>query len=107
MKHTANITPIAAAVSAVATLLCCLPVGFAAAGATASLGAVALSYRPWFLGASMLLLIVGVVQVSRVHRTCPTRNRASIVILSVSAIIVLLVIFFPQVIATLVADWLP
>ena len=32
---------------------------------------------------------------------------ASIVILSVSAGIVLLVIFFPQAIATLMADWLP
>jgi hypothetical protein len=107
MKHAEKITPIAAATSAVATLVCCLPVGFAAAAAFGSVSAVVVSYRPWFLGASMLLLLSGVVQVRRVQRTCPTRNTGSIAILIASAAVVLLVIFFPQVVATLVADWLP
>jgi hypothetical protein len=107
MKHAEKITPIAAAASAVATLICCLPVGFAAAAATASLSAVVLSYRPWILGASMLLLVVGLVQVMRVQRACSTRSRASVAIFALSATTVLLVVFFPQVIASLIADWLP
>jgi hypothetical protein len=107
MKHAEKITPIAAAASAVATLICCLPVGFAAAAATASLSAVVLTYRPWFLAASMLLLVVGMVQVTRVQWACPTRSRASVAIFALSATTVLLVVFFPQVIASLIADWLP
>ena len=107
MKHAEKITPLAAAASAVATLICCMPVGFAAAAAMGSVSAVVVSYRPWFLAASMLLLVTGIVQVRRVQRTCPTRNQGSIAILVISASVVLLVIFFPQVVATLVADWLP
>lgn len=107
MKHTETIAPVAAALSALATLVCCLPVGLAAAAATASLSSVVASYRPWLLGASALLLIVGAVQLTRVRRACPTRGQASIAILGVSAAIVLLVIFFPQVLAGVIADWLP
>jgi hypothetical protein len=107
MKHVEKVTPVAAALGAVATLACCLPMGFAAAAATASLSAVVMSYRPWFLGASMLLLVVGLVQVAQAQRVCRTRSPASIAIFGISAAIVLLVIFFPQVIAGLVADWLP
>jgi len=35
MKHAETITPVAAALAALATLACCLPIGFAAAAATA------------------------------------------------------------------------
>jgi hypothetical protein len=107
MKHGEKVTPVAAAFSAAATLLCCLPVGFAAAAATAGLGAVVLEYRPWFLGASVLLLMIGALQVRRAHRLCRTRPTGSIVILSVCGAIVLSVIFFPQMIASLLADLLP
>jgi hypothetical protein len=107
MKHTENFAPIAAAVSALATLACCLPVAFAAGTATAGLAAVAGLYRWWFLGASAALLIVGGVQVGRVRRACATRGSGSILILGLSAAIVLLVLLFPQVIAGLIADWMP
>lgn len=107
MKHTETITPVAAALTALATLACCLPMGFAAAAATASLGAVVASYSLWFLGASVVLLAVGAVQLKQARRTCSTGGNASIVILAVSAAVVALVIFFPQVIAGLLADWMP
>jgi hypothetical protein len=107
MKHTEKVAPVAAAVSALATLLCCLPVGIAAAAATASLGAIVSRYRTWFLGASALLLVTGIVQVTRAQRTCATRTRGSMVILAVSGTIVLLVALFPQLLAGLIADWLP
>jgi hypothetical protein len=107
MKHVEKITPLTAAASAIATLICCVPLGFAAAAATASLSAVAMTYRPWFLGASIILLIVGAVQVTRLRRNCPMRGTGSFAILGVSALTVLLVIFFPQLMASILADWLP
>ena len=107
MKHGEKITPIAAAASALATLACCLPLGFAAAAASASLGTVVSAYRPWFLGASVLLVIVGTLQVRSAQRACRTRNTGSVVLLSLSAAIVVLVMFFPQAIATLIADLVP
>ena len=65
------------------------------------------SYRGWFLLASAALLALGVVQLTRAQRQCATRKRGSMAILAVSATIVLLVVFFPQVMAAMVAAWLP
>ena len=107
MKHAEKVAPVAAAVTALATLVCCLPIGIAAAAATAGLAAVVSNYRSWFLGASAVLLVIGIVQLTRVQRTCATRNRGSMVILAVSGTIVLLVALFPQVLAGLLAAWLP
>jgi hypothetical protein len=107
MAYGEKIAPLAAAATALATLACCLPVGFAAAAATASLGAAVAVHRNWFLLASGLLLGVGVVQLRRGERQCSTRNRGSVAILSISAIIVVLVALFPQVVAAMIAAWLP
>jgi hypothetical protein len=107
MNHGEKIAPVAAAATALATLACCLPVGIAAAAATASLAAVVAAYRGWFLLASGALLAVGIVQLNRAQRQCSTRKRGSLAILAVSATIVLLVAFFPEVIAAMIAAWLP
>jgi hypothetical protein len=107
VKHAEKVAPVAAAASALATLACCLPLGIAAAAATASLGAVMSEYRSWLLGGSAVLLVIGVVQLKRVRRTCATRTRGSMVILAVSTTIVVLVALFPQVVAGLIADWMP
>lgn len=107
MKHTERITPIAAALSAVATLLCCLPLGFAAAAATASLGVAIAALRPWLLGAALVLVGIGFVQIYYGKQSCHRRTPASIAILWICTTIVVLVAFFPQLIATVVADLLP
>ena len=107
VNHGERIAPVAAAATALATLACCLPVGIAAAAATASLAAVVADYRGWFLLASGVLLAVGVVQLKRAQRQCSTRTRGSLAILGISATIVVLVALFPQVIAALIAAWLP
>ena len=107
MKHVEKVTPIAAAFTSVATLVCCLPMGFAAAAATASLSMVVAAYQRWFLAASVVLLIVGMVRLHRVQRTCTTRPYGSMLVFGVSAFVVLLVVLFPQVIAGIVADWIP
>jgi hypothetical protein len=107
MNHGERIAPVAAAATALATLACCLPVGIAAAAATASLAAVVADYRGWFLLASGVLLAVGGVQLTRAQRQCSTRTRGSLAILGISATIVVLVALFPQVIAAMIAAWLP
>ncbi len=107
MKHVETVAPVAAAVSALVTLVCCLPIAFAAGTATTALAVVAGSYRSWLLAAAAGLLILGAVQLVRVRRACAPRGSGSMVILSVSATIVLLVLFFPQLIAGLIADWMP
>ena len=107
MKHADNIAPVAAALSALATLACCLPIAFAAGTATTGLAVIAGAYRWWFLGASATLLVVGAIQLVQARRACATRGTASMVILAASAVIVVLVLAFPQVIAGLIADWMP
>jgi hypothetical protein len=107
MKHAEKIAPVAAALSALATLACCLPIAFAAGTATAGLALVAGSYRWWFLAASAALLLVGAVQLVRVRRTCTTRPTGSMVVLALCTAIVLFVVAFPQAIAGLIADWMP
>jgi len=107
MKHAEKVTPVAAAVTSLATLVCCHPVGFAAAAATAGLSTVVAAYQRWLLVASVVLLVVGLVQLHTLQRTCDRRPYSSLIVFGVSAVIVLLVVLFPQVVAGIVADWLP
>ena len=107
MKHSERSLPAAAALSALATLACCLPIGIAAGTAAAGLASVATDYRWWLIGASIALLSIGAIQVAHRRRTCSTRGTTSAIVLSASASIVFLVIFFPQLVAGFLADWLP
>ncbi len=107
MRATETLAPVGAAVTALATLLCCLPFGFAAATVMATLSTVVATRRLWFFGASIVLLALGCIQVVRARRTCTTRRSGSLIVLGLSAAVVILVIVFPQVVAGLLADWLP
>ena len=107
MKHGEKIAPVAAALTGLATLACCLPMGFAAAAVSASLTTVVAAYQPWFLGASVVLLLVGAAQLRQANRTCATRPYSSLIVFCLSAAVVVLVVLFPQVIAGILADWLP
>jgi hypothetical protein len=105
MKNSEKVTPVAAAVTALATMLCCLPGAFAAAAATTSAGLFVVDYQPWFIGASVVLLAVGGLQLRYARRRCAKTRRSSVVVLWVSAAIVLMTVLFPQVLAGLIADW--
>ena len=105
MSPAEKITPVAAAVTALSTLLCCLPTGFAAAAATTTVGVFVASHQHWFLLASVLMLGIGAVQLRSARRTCSTTRRSSVLVLSMSAVIVLLAVLFPQVLAGWLADW--
>jgi hypothetical protein len=102
-----RLTPVAAAVSALATLACCLPTGLATAAATAGLGVVLTTLRPWLLSLSVILVGVGLYQAYGTRRVCLKRNWISTSLLWLSATIVVLVILFPQLLAGVLADWLP
>ena len=106
MKHAEKVAPVMAAVTSLGTLACCLPMGFAAAALAGSLSMAVAAYQPWLLGASVLLLLVGGVQLRQTQRACG-RSSSSLIVFSLSAVIVVLVVLFPQVIAGLLADWLP
>jgi hypothetical protein len=107
MKHGEKVAPVMAAVTSLATIACCLPVGFAAAAVTAGLSMAVAAYQPWFLGASVVLLLVGGVQLRQTRRVCGTRSYSSLIVFGISAVIVVLVVLFPDVVAGLLADWLP
>jgi hypothetical protein len=94
-------------VTSLAPLARCVPMGFVAAAATAILSAAVATYQRWFLGASVVLLVIGMVQLRQVQRTCARQPYSSFMVVGTSAVIVLLVVLFPQVVAEIVADWLP
>jgi hypothetical protein len=88
-------------------MICCLPSGIAAAAGAAGLGAVLEPLRPWLVGLSIVLLVVGFVQLYRSNWSCRRRSPVSIVLFLISAIVVLGEIVFPQITAELFASVIP
>jgi uncharacterized membrane protein YidH (DUF202 family) len=107
MRYSEKITPVAAAVGALSTVACCLPSGIAAAAGAAGLGAVVEPPRQWLIGLSIALLILGFVQLYRANRSCRRRSPASIAVFSISAIVVVGILLFPQISAGLIASVIP
>jgi hypothetical protein len=106
MPANEKVTPVAAAVTALSTLLCCLPPTLAIAAATGSVGVFVAAYQPWFAAISVGLLVIGVLQLRRA-RACGVRRTSSMIVMGVSAAIVVLAALFPQMIAIVLADILP
>jgi len=95
---------LAAIVSSIATMACCVPLGFAAALGAAGASAFFLRFRPWFLVISVALIAVGFWQQRRA-RQCAVKSRyVAQVLLWTAVAIVLAMILFPQQIAGFLAD---
>jgi cytochrome bd-type quinol oxidase subunit 2 len=95
---------LAAIVSSVATISCCLPIGFAAALGAGAASAFFTTLRPWLLGLSVVLLGLGFWQQHRAKQ-CGVRGRLlSTVLLWTAVIVVLGMTLFPQVVAAFIAD---
>jgi hypothetical protein len=93
-----------AIVSSVATISCCLPLGFAAALGAGAASVFFTTLRPWLLGFSVVLLSVGFWQKHRAKQ-CAVRGRLlGSVLLWAALIVVVAMIFFPQQIAGFIAD---
>jgi hypothetical protein len=95
---------IAAIVSSIATIGCCLPLGFAAALSAGAASAFFAALRPWLWGLSVALLGLGFWQQYRAKQ-CSVRGRLLGNLLLWSAVVVVLaMILFPQQIAAFLAD---
>ena len=99
-------TSLGAIVSSLASLSCCLPLGFAAALGAGTASAFLATLRPWLLGLSVVLLGLGFWQQRRA-KLCAMRGRiVSNVLLWSAVIVVMAMILFPQQIAGFIADHL-
>ena len=107
IRSSAVLTPTAAVVSALATLACCLPWGIGAALGAVGLSVVFARFQVWFLALSILLLLFGFFQVLRKGPSCTKRSGVEIAFLSIAAVVVLAVVFFPQWLAGLLVGRLP
>ena len=97
---------IAAIVSSLATMACCVPLGFAAAIGAAGASAFLLKFRPWFLLLSVALIGVGFWQQRRAKQ-CAVKGRVlGQMLLWTAVAIILAMIVFPQQIAGFLADHL-
>ncbi len=103
MRIAERTTPVAAVIAALSTLACCLPFGFLGAIGLAGASVRLQTARPWLLGGSVVLLVLGFVQLYRRGKQCRKRSRLSVALFWVAAAAVLLIVLFPQVIASLVA----
>lgn len=103
MRVVERATPVAAVIAALSTLACCLPLGFLGALGLAGASVWARAARPWLLGGALALLVLGFVQLYRGRAQCRKRSPISIALFWLAAAVVLLVILFPQLIASLVA----
>ena len=95
---------LAAILSSVATISCCLPLGFAAALGAGAASALFTTLRPWLLGLSVVLLGLGFWQQHRAKQ-CSIRGRLiGNVLLWTALVVVVGMILFPQEIAAFIAD---
>src|SRR5215471_3858424 len=99
MKPSTRAIPVAAAITALSTLACCLPLSLSAAIGSATLSVVLEPYRNRLSAISILLLAIGTFQLYRFRRRCRKNSVSGIVIMVLSGIIVVSVSLFPQVIA--------
>jgi hypothetical protein len=93
-----------ATVTSLLTLGCCLPLPFLGAAGLAGASAFLSAARPWFLGLSVVLLGVGFFQVYRGMKCRARQSRIALVLLGLAAVLVVFLLFFPQVLAGLLAD---
>jgi hypothetical protein len=93
-----------AVVSSVLTLGCCLPLPFLGAAGLAGAFVFLSVARPWLLGLSVILLGAGFFQVYRGMKCRARQSRVALVLLGLAAALIVFLLFFPQVLAGLLAD---
>jgi hypothetical protein len=95
---------LAAILSSVATISCCLPLGFAAALGAGAASAFFTTLRPWLLGLSVVLLGLGFWQQHRAKQCAVRGTLLGSVLLWTALVVVVGMILFPQQIAGFIAD---
>lgn len=107
VRTSSVLASVAAALTALATLACCLPWGVGAAFGALGLSVVFARFQVWLLALSMLLLGFGIFQFVRQSTVCRTHNRAEIALIGIAALVVMAVVLFPQWVAGLLIGRLP
>jgi hypothetical protein len=92
--------------SSLATMGCCLPLGFAGALGAAGASAFVQKFRPWLLALSIVLLGIGFWQQRRARLCSVKRSYLSAVLLCTAVVLVAGMVVFPQEIAAFIADHL-
>jgi hypothetical protein len=106
MRVAERATPVAAVIAALSSLACCLPFGFLGAAVGLAGASVRLqAARPWLLVGALGLLVIGFLQLYRGRNQCRKGSPFSIALFWIAAALVLMIVLFPQVIASLVAGW--
>jgi hypothetical protein len=95
---------VGAIVTSLLTLGCCLPLPFLGAAGLAGASVFLAGARPWLLGLSVILLGAGFYQVYRGMRCRTRQSKTAIALLSLATLVVVLLLLFPQVIASVLAD---
>jgi hypothetical protein len=95
---------VGAILSSLLTLSCCLPLPFLGAAGLAGASVFLASARPWLLALSIILLGLGFFQVYRGMRCRVRQSKTAIALLALATIVVILLVLFPQVIASVLAD---
>lgn len=103
MRAVERTTPIAAIVAAFSSLACCLPFGFVGAAGLLGASAHLQAMRPWLLAVSGVLLVIGFIQLYVRRNQCQRRSTLSVAIFWIATAIVLLLILFPQIAASILA----
>ena len=103
MRVAERATPVAALVAALSTLACCFPLAFLGALGLTGASLRLQSARPWLLVIAAVLLGIGFIQLYIRRDQCHKRSPLSIALFWFAAVVVLLIILFPQVIASLIA----
>ena len=104
MRSSTKVMPLAAAVTALSALACCLPISLTAAMGVAGLSIAIERFRNWLVIIAFSFLSVGLLQLYRYKRSCRQIGQSEIVLFAVAAIIVLGISLFPQAIAVVMAD---
>lgn len=107
VRASAALTPVAAIVSALAMLSCCLPWGIGAALGALGLSVIFAEFQIWFLALSVVLLFVGLFQLLRKKPRCGRHNPFEIALWAIAAVVVFAVVLFPQWVAGLLVGHLP
>lgn len=103
-KGTGISASLLAILGSVATIGCCLPVGFAAALGAGAASAFFARLRPWLLGLSIVFIVVGFWQQYRAKQ-CAVRGRwIGTALLWAAVVVVVAMILFPQQVAGFIAD---
>jgi uncharacterized membrane protein YidH (DUF202 family) len=103
VRITERVTPIAAALSALASLACCLPLGIAGAVGALGLSVALEALRPWLIVIAVILLGMGLFQLYRGQRKCQRRSPLSLFLFGLSTTVVLAIMIFPQKVAEILA----